>query len=227
MTIYLTSNSRWYENQCALEASLNQTNFPSQFFPSYIITILDGYAVLNGNIENKHAHCLCGVSHAGKQTQNKRCDTGLAFATEVLILKPQAGAPLVLVLVHLWIKRALQSAYPKDQEPMWLLLICCISNYTSIISQKASSAPITGWLPFCCQPYQFSSCSPAAFHLPLLLCLRAPCLVCHLLTHVSAAPTPLTVPLNNFNLSQRAHFPLAREYISYPLSCSSRSFLCR
>ena len=29
MTIYLTSNSRWYENQCALEASLNKTNFAS------------------------------------------------------------------------------------------------------------------------------------------------------------------------------------------------------
>ena len=28
MTICLTSNSWWYENQCALEVSLNKTNFP-------------------------------------------------------------------------------------------------------------------------------------------------------------------------------------------------------
>ena len=28
MTICLTLNSRWYENQCALEASLNKTSFP-------------------------------------------------------------------------------------------------------------------------------------------------------------------------------------------------------
>ena len=29
MTICLTSNSRWYEHQCALEVSLNKTNFQS------------------------------------------------------------------------------------------------------------------------------------------------------------------------------------------------------
>ena len=28
MTICLTSSSRWFENQCALETSLNKTNFP-------------------------------------------------------------------------------------------------------------------------------------------------------------------------------------------------------
>ena len=31
MTICLTSNNWWYENQCALEASLNNANFPFQF----------------------------------------------------------------------------------------------------------------------------------------------------------------------------------------------------
>ena len=34
MTICLSSNSRWYENQCSLEASLNKTNFP--FFLLYL-----------------------------------------------------------------------------------------------------------------------------------------------------------------------------------------------
>ena len=46
--------------------------------------------------------------------------------------------------------------------------------------------------PFCSQPHQLSSCSPVARHL-LLLCL--PRLVRHLLPHVSAVPTSLTVPL--------------------------------
>ena len=32
MTICLTSESRWYENQCALKASLNKTNVPLQSF---------------------------------------------------------------------------------------------------------------------------------------------------------------------------------------------------
>ena len=33
MTICLRSNSRWYESQCALEASLNKTKFPLFFIP--------------------------------------------------------------------------------------------------------------------------------------------------------------------------------------------------
>ena len=66
----------------------------------------------------------------------------------------------------------------------------------SVISQKPLSAPITGQLPICFQPHQLSSnWPPAACQLPLLLCLRAHTSVRHLLAHVSAAPTPLTVPL--------------------------------
>ena len=41
MTICLTSNSWWYKNECVLEVSLNQTNFPFFFTPccTYLVTV--------------------------------------------------------------------------------------------------------------------------------------------------------------------------------------------
>ena len=45
MTIYLTSNSWWYENQCALAASLNKTNYPFFLCKSDDVIIIWHYKI--------------------------------------------------------------------------------------------------------------------------------------------------------------------------------------